>query len=160
MSAQMRHVVLAALTLAVSSSLVHAATSQSKDPFLGKWTLDSEHSQFSPGPVPMDRTMTLEMKNGSLHSLTATVGNNGGTATIEFTAKFDGADYPVYGSDLDTVALKRDSQNMIERTGKVRGTASETCTMKVSPDDKTLTMTIKGSYQGINYTSTQIYKRQ
>jgi hypothetical protein len=151
---------LAALILTVSPYLLHAAPGPSKDPFLGKWTLDSDHSQFAPGPVPENRTMTLDMMNGGLHSLTATVGNNGGTATIEFTAKFDGGDYPVYGSDLDTVSLKRDSPTMIERTGKVRGMPSETCTMKLSPDDKTLTMTIKGSYQGTNYSSTQIYKRQ
>ena len=160
MSARMRYSGLTALILAVSPCLIHAATGQSKDPFLGKWTLDSEHSQFTPGPVPTDRTMTLEMKDGSLHSLTATVGNNGGTSTIEFTAKFDGADYPVYGSDLDTVSLKRDGATMIERTGKVRGMPSETCTMKVSPDDKTLTMTIKGAYHSVQYSSTQIYKRQ
>jgi hypothetical protein len=108
----------------------------------------------------MDRTMTIDMKNGGLHSLTDTVGNNGGVSTIEFTAKFDGADYPIDGTDLDTVALKRDGPNEIERTGKVRGMPSETCTMKVSPDDKTLTMTVNGSYHGVHYTSTQIYKRQ
>jgi len=160
MSATTRHFFLAALILSVSPCLVTAANGQSKDPFLGKWTLDSDHSQFSPGAVPMDRTMTLEMKGGSLHSLTDTVGNNGGVATIEFTAKLDGADYPIDGTDLDTVSLKRDDARTIERTGKVRGMSSETCTMKVSPDDKTLTMTVNGSYHGVHYSSTQIYKRQ
>lgn len=160
MSASMYRLVSAAVILGASPFLLLAAPTQSKDPFLGKWTLDSEHSKFTPGAVPDNRTMTLDMKDGSLHSLTATVGNNGGTVTIEFTAKIDGHDYPVYGSDLDTVALKRDSPTEIERTGKVRGMPSETCTMKLSPDDKTLTMVIKGSYQGTQYSSTQIYKRQ
>src|SRR5665213_2806426 len=53
MSATTRHFFLAALILSVSPCLVTAANGQSKDPFLGKWTLDSDHSQFSPGAVPM-----------------------------------------------------------------------------------------------------------
>jgi hypothetical protein len=133
---------------------------QSKDAFLGKWTMDPDKSQFTPGPGPFDRTMLFEMKNGSLHNLTSTKTANGGTTIIEYTAKFDGRDYPIDGTGLDTVAIKRDDPSTIERTGKVRGMPSETCMMKIAPDGKTLTMTVKGAYNGANYASTQIYKRQ
>jgi len=133
---------------------------QSKDAFLGKWVMDPDQSQFTPGPGPFDRSMIFEMKNGGLHNLTSTKNANGGTTIIEYTAKFDGADYPIDGTGLDTVSIKRDDPNTIERTGKVRHMPSETCMMKVSPDGKTLTMTVKGSYNGANYSSTQIYKRQ
>ena len=104
--------------------------------------------------------MIFDMKNGSLHNLTSTRTANGGITTIEYTAKFDGHDYPIDGTGLDTVSIKRDDPNTIERTGKVRGMPSETCTMKIAADGKTLTMTVKGAYNGANYASTQIYRRQ
>src|SRR5579863_1201524 len=92
---------------------------QSKDAFLGKWVLDPDHSQFTPGPGPFDRTMIFEMKNGSLHNLTSTRTANGGITTIEYTAKFDGHDYSIDGTGLDTVSIKHEDANTIERTGKV-----------------------------------------
>ena len=136
------------------------AIAQSKYAFLGKWVLDADHSQFTPGPGPFDRSMIFEVKNGGLHNLTSTKTANGGVTTIEYTAKFDGHDYAIDGTGLDTVSIKRDDPNTIERTGKVRGTPSETCTMKLAPDGKTMTMTVKGAYNGANYASTQIYRRQ
>jgi hypothetical protein len=100
----------------------------SKDSFVGRWVLDPDHSQFTPGPGPLDRTMTFEIKNGSLHRLTDTKSAN--------------------------------DANTIERIGMVKHMPAENCMMKVSPDGKTLTMTVKGDYSGIHYSSMQVYKRQ
>ena len=150
----------AALSLTALLFLIRPAHAQSKDLFIGTWVLDADHSQFTPGPGPTDRKMIFEMKPNGLHHLTDTTGNNGGVSTIDYTAKFDGADYPIDGTAIDTVSLKRADANTIERTGKVRGMPAETCTMKVSSDGKTLTMSTKGSYHGTNYSSTQVYKRQ
>jgi hypothetical protein len=141
---------------------VHAspAGGQAKDPFLGTWMLDSDKSTFVPGPVPEDRTMTFEAKADGLHNITRT--RNlflGGTDDIDYTAKFDGKDYPITGTGLDTVSLKRVDANTIERTGKVHGKVTESCTMKIAPDGKTLTMTVKGSYNGTDYHSTQVFER-
>src|SRR5579863_7359642 len=146
--------------LAGLSLIAQLLFAQSKDAFIGKWIMDPDHSQFTPGPGPFDRTMIFEMKNGSLHNLTSTRTANGGITTIEYTAKFDGHDYAIDGTGLDTVSIKREDMNTIERTGKVRGMPSEACTMKIAPDGKTLTMTVKGTYNGANYASTQIYRRQ
>src|SRR5579871_4528207 len=87
------------------SLAAHPALAQSKDAFLGKWVMDPNHSQFTPGPGPFDRTMIFEMKNGSLHNLTSTRTANGGITTIEYTAKFDGHDYAIDGTGLDTVSI-------------------------------------------------------
>lgn len=162
MRSNFRHLILTtAPVFAVSLLLpIQPAFGQSQNLFLGKWTLDPDKSQFAPGPAPAQRTMILEMKNGSLHHLTDTYGGNGGLSTIDYTAKFDGADYPIEGTAIDTVSLKHIDANTIERTGKVRGMPTETCTMKVSNDGKTLTMTVKGSYYGTNYASTQVYQRE
>jgi len=133
---------------------------KSNNPFVGKWMLDPDHSQFAPGPGPTHREMKFEMKGGSLHHVTDTTGNNGGISEIEYTAKFDGSDYPILGTGLDTVSLKHPDASTIERSGKVSGMPSETCTMKVSSDGKTLTMMIQGSYHGTKYSSTQVYMRE
>jgi len=149
--------------LSASAILVNPAraASDAKDPFLGTWLLDADHSTFVPGPVPQDRTMIFEIKDGALHHLTKTPNLFlGGTDDIDYTAKFDGKDYPITGTGIDTVSLKRVDAHTIERTGKVRGKAAETCILKVSPDRKTLTMTVKGSYNGTDYSSTQIFTRE
>ena len=76
------------------------------------------------------------------------------------TARFDGHACAIDGTRLDTVSIERDDPNTVERTGKVRGMPSETCTVKIAPDGKTLTMTVKRAYNGANYAGTQIYWRQ
>lgn len=146
---------------AIPALAARQPATQAKDPFLGNWLMDSDHSTFVPGPVPEGRTMTIEMKDGEFHHLTETPNTFlGNSEDIEYTAKFDGKDYPITGTGLDTVSLKRMDSHTIDRTGKVRGKESETCTMKVSPDGKTLTMTVDGVYNGTHYRSTQVFTRQ
>jgi len=159
------HARCAILLVVISAALLCgnavAAGNQAKDPFLGTWMLDTDKSTFVPGPVPDDRTMTFELKDGAFHHITRT--RNlflGGTDDIDYTARFDGKDYPITGTGLDTISLKRIDPNTIERTGKVRGMVTETGTMKVSPDGKTLTISIKGSYNGTSYSSVQVLTRQ
>lgn len=121
--------------------------------------MDADHSQFTPGPGPFDRTMIFKMKNGSLHNLTGTRTANGGITTIEYTAKFDGHDYSIDGTGLDP--SQSNTRTPIPSNERARrAMPSETCTMKIAPDYKTLTMTVKGMYNGANYASTQIYRRQ
>ena len=36
--------------------------SQAKDPFVGSWAMDPDKSTFTPGPVPMERYMTLRCR--------------------------------------------------------------------------------------------------
>jgi hypothetical protein len=137
-----------------------AAPSQTKDPILGTWELDTDNSTFSPGQPPLSRTMKFEMQDGALFHQTLTPNLFGGANIIQYTAKFDGKDYDIIGTGLDTVSLKRVDTNTIERTGKESGKVAETCIMKVSADGKTLTVTTKGSFRGTDYSSMQILKRQ
>jgi hypothetical protein len=142
--------------------LVHA---QGKpDAFVGTWKLDVDNSVFDPGPPPISRTMTIvPVDNGIIHRIDSMVPLSGMTKTavnFSYTAKFDGTDAPVMGSsNLETVSIKRIDARTIERTGKTRGMVIETCTMKLSPDGKRLTMAIKGSGD-VAYSSTQVFDRQ
>jgi len=58
------------------------------------------------------------------------------------------------------VALKRVNPTTTVRTGKIRGQATETATMVVSADSKVLTITTKGSGNGVDYSSTQVFNRK
>jgi hypothetical protein len=149
--------VLASLLLPIA----RLAPAQANDPFLGKWELDPEKSTFTPGPGPESRTMTLELtREGALHHIIYTPTVFAGVNFIEYTAKFDGKDYEIVGTGLDTVSLKRVDETTIDRVGKQGGKQTETCTLKLSADKKTLTMTTKGSFNGNQYASTQVYVRQ
>ena len=145
-----------------AGAVVHA---QGKpDPFVGSWRLDVDNSVFEPGPPPISRTMTIvAVANGMTHQIDSMIPLSGMTKTavnFSYTAKFDGTDAPVMGSsNLETVSIKRVDARTIERTGKTRGMVIETCTMKLSPDGKRLTMVIKGSGE-VAYSSTQVFDRQ
>ena len=154
-------VAVSVLALALSAS-VHAQARP--DPFAGTWKLDVDNSMFDPGPPPISRTMTITpVDNGITHQIDSMVPLSGMTktaVTFSYTAKFDGTDAPVMGSsNLEVVSIRRVDARTIERTGKIRGKVSETCTMKVSPDGKRLTMVIKGSGE-FPYSSTQVFERQ
>jgi hypothetical protein len=139
-------------------------TAQTKDPLIGTWLLDLTKSSYDPGPPPDGaRTMVFEaVDNGFKHTTRTKTQNNGAfDIVIEYTAKYDGKDYRMDPeATVDMVSLKRIDKNTVERTGKVRGMVAETVTFKVSPDGKALTVTTKGTYQGNEYSSMQVFDRQ
>jgi hypothetical protein len=81
----------------------------------------------------------------------------------EFTANFDGKDYPVTGNSAygNTVAVTRVDATTISITSKHDGKVTTTSTIVVSDDGKTRTTTIKGTDvkgQPVNIVS--FYERQ
>jgi hypothetical protein len=156
-----RWIALVLLMGALLSIGFRPAIGQTKDPFVSSWILDADKSQFVPGPGPEDRKMIFEAKENGIRHTTKTLNAFLSTTDdIDYTAKFDGKDYPITGTGLDTVSLKRIDANTIERTGKVRGKVTETGAMKVSADGKVLTVSLKGSYNGQDYSSVQILTRE
>jgi hypothetical protein len=136
------------------------AFGQAKDSLLGNWVLDRGNSVFDPDTTLLSRSLSFEAKDGGVSFLQKTVQGNGNTVQIDFVAKYDSKDVPISGSQLDTVALKRVNANTVERSGKVKGQVAETATMVVSNGGKTLTITTKGSVDGVDYSSTQVYTKQ
>lgn len=137
---------------------------QSKDPLIGTWNLDLGRSSFVPD-IPLEkRTLIFSAKDSGIHCVIRTTASggldNGMVSESEFTAKYDGKDYDISESVLDTISLKKIDASTIERTGKIRGMAVETATMKFSQDGKVLTVTTKGSVNGIDYSSVQVYQKQ
>jgi len=140
--------------------LAPLAFTQIKDPLLGTWELDRGKSEFQPDTALQSRILTVEASGRAIKFLQETVLVDGHTVQVEFTAAYDEKDVPISSSVLDTVALKRVNPTTVVRTGKIRGQATETATMLVSADGKVLTITIKGSGNGVDYSSTQLFNRK
>ena len=123
-----------------------ALSAQAADPLVGTWKLNVAKSTYSPGPTPKSITAKIEAA-GKGEKLTADgVRGDDTPIRVEYTAQYDGKDYPISGSPMaDTVSLKRLDANTTERTDKKGGKVVQTLTRKLSSDGKTLTVTIKGT---------------
>jgi len=85
--------------------------------------------------------------SGQGEKVTAEFVNADGTrTTTQYTANFDGKDYPLTGSRIaDTVSLKRIDARTTVRTDKKGGKVAQTLRRVVSQDGKTMTVTTKGT---------------
>ena len=136
---------------------------QVKDLLIGVWELDLSKSDFTPETTIRVRTMVFSpVDNGVACKITTITerGNGRVTTEITYTARYDNKDVPIESPSLDTVALRKIDANTYGRTGKIRGKAAETATMKVSMDGKLLIVTTTGSIEGQDYSSTQLFVRQ
>ena len=129
------------------------------DSALGAWTLNHAKSTFS-GAAPYRRVMKFEVVGDTIKETTYTMSTDKRSVLVEYTARFDGNDYPISNSILTTVSLKRVDDQTVERTGKIGGQVVETETRTVSDNGKVLTVATKGNRDGAEYSSVQVYDRQ
>ena len=123
-----------------------AAFGQAADPVIGTWKLDVAKSKFSPGPAPKSLTVKFEAAGKGVKLTTDGVGADGQPTHTEYTAAYDGKDYPLIGSPVaDTVSLKRIDASTSERTDKKGGKVVQTLTRKMSKGGKSFTVTVKGT---------------
>ena len=153
-----RAIILGLLSVLSAGQGVMVAQSVS-DSALGAWTLNRAKSTFS-GAVPYGRVMKFEMAGDAIKETTYTFSTDKPSVVVDYTARFDGNDYPISNSILSTVSLKRVDDQTVERTGKVQGQIVETETRTVSDEGKVLTVTTKGTREGAEYSSVQVYERQ
>jgi hypothetical protein len=139
------------------STIVWAA-----DPAVGTWKLDPAKSKYMPGPPAKSGTVTYEETAGGFRRTGTTVDANGKATSFEYTAKLDGADYPVKGSEtFDAIAIKRLNDNAANATLKKGGKVVSTAQRVVSQDGKTLTITISGTDpQGRKMKNVSVYQKQ
>jgi hypothetical protein len=92
------------------------------DPAIGTWKLNVAKSKYTPGPTPKSATLTYEETADGIKRTGESVDADGKTTSFEYTAKFDGKDYPITGSDLyDAISLKRINEQTAEGTLKKSG---------------------------------------
>ena len=162
MQMKIRQVSLSAL---VATALVAAVSgvsvAESGDPLHGTWKLNVAKSKFNPGPAPKATTLKYEAAGEGLKVIVDAESDKG-KAHWQYTANYDGKDYPVTGSpDSDSVSLKRIDRVTTEATLKKGGKAMTTNTRVVSADGKTLTITVKGTNaEGQAVNNVQVYEKQ
>jgi hypothetical protein len=137
-------------------------SAQASDPRIGTWKLNVAKSKYSPGPAPQSLTVNVEPSGQGEKVTTEFVNADGTRTTTEYTAKFDGKDYPLTGSQIaDTVSLKRSNARTTVRTDKKGGTVAQTLRRVVSKDGKTMTVTTKGTNaQGQAVNNVAVFEKQ
>jgi hypothetical protein len=135
---------------------------QTKDPFIGKWTMNAAKSKFSPGPPAKSATGVFSASGADgVKVVFDGVSGSGEKIHWEYTATHDGKDHPMTGNpEGDTVALKRLNANSVEATYKKGGKVTVTNVRTVSADGKTMTVTTKGTNaQGQTVDNTLIFEK-
>jgi len=141
---------------------VVSVSAQASDARIGTWKLNVAKSKYSPGPAPQSNTLKIEA-SGQEEKVTTEGVNATGTPTMtQYTANFDGKDYPLTGSqNADKVSLKRIDARTTERTDKKGDKVVLTLTQVVSQDGKTMTTTVKGTNaQGQAVDNVTVYEKQ
>ena len=133
------------------------------DPVLGTWRLNVAKSKYAPGPPPVSETRVYETFGAGGVKATFNREEPGGKkVTINYSAMYDGKDYPYTGSpDADTIALKRVDRNTTEATLKKNGKVTLTTRAVVAPDGKTRTLTTTGTNaQGQKVNNVVVFEKQ
>ena len=108
---------------------------------LGTWKLNVAKSKYSPGPAPKSATVTYEAAGDGYKRTGESVAADGKKTSFEYTAKYDGKDYPIKGSEnFDAIAVKRIDDHNAEATLKKAGKVVANTKRNVSKDGKVLTL--------------------
>jgi hypothetical protein len=139
-----------------------AATLVAADPAIGTWKLNAAKSKYTPGPPPKSATITYEETADGIKRTGENVDAEGKTTSFEYTAKYDGKDYPVTGSDLyDAITLKRINDQTTEATLKKAGKVVSNARRMISKDGKVMTLTITGNNpKGEKMHNVAVYDKQ
>ena len=145
------------VALALSVSAARGADQQS-----GTWKMNPTKSKYSPGPAPKSITVTIESDADNIKLTSDGIDAAGNPTHVEYTAKYDGKDYPLTGvPNADTVALKRIDAKTTQSTVKKGGQVVMTVTSVVSNSGKRRTSTFKGKdAQGQDIDNVVVYDKQ
>jgi hypothetical protein len=125
--------------------LFGAAAKAASDPQTGTWKFNSAKSLYSPGPAAKSITLTVwaEEKSVKIHS--EGIDGEGKATKVDFTANFDGKDYPATGIAAgDMVSVERVDGTTLRVSMKKDGQTVMTVTSVVSMDGKMRTSTFVG----------------
>ena len=141
---------------------VAQVSAQASNPRFGTWKLNVAKSTYDPGPAPQSVTMKIEAAGEGERATTEGVNATGAPTKTEYTAQYDGKDYPITGSqNADMVSLKRIDARTLERTDKKGDKVVATSTRVVSEDGKTMTATTKGTNaQGQAVNNVTVWEKQ
>ena len=132
------------------------------DEHSGTWKMNPAKSNYSPGPAPKSITVKIVSDADNMKLTSDGVDAAGKPTHVEYTAKFDGKDYPITGiPNADTIALERLDASTIRSTTKKGDQVVMTVTSVISKDGKTRTATFKGkNAEGLDVNNVVVYDKQ
>jgi len=134
------------------------------DNSIGTWKLNVEKSKYTPAPMPVKSlTITRDASDGGV-KVTTTGERTDGPLNASYTAKYDGTEVKVTGSNLtyDMIAIKQVNANTLtDERRKVVGPYKATGRTVVSNGGKMMTTTTKGTNaDGKQFTSVLVFDKQ
>src|SRR5437016_5597287 len=142
----MKRALIAAGVLFVFCSVIVFAQATAAKNMAGTWKLDAAKSKYTPGPAPKSQIAKLENADGGMKVVSDRVEADGKTTHFEWTAKFDGKDYPVKGDAArDAVSVKKIDDYTPEITNKKGGKATTMIKAVYAKDRKSRTETVTGT---------------
>jgi hypothetical protein len=132
-------------TISLLLLLVSIAVLQAADHFTGTWTLNVAKSKYGPGMPPKSQTTKLETMKDGIREIVDRVNADGSMTHWDFSAKFDGKDYPISGDpDRDMASVKKVNDFTLEVVNKKAGKVTTSMTLVVAKDGKSRTNTVTG----------------
>jgi len=129
----------------------------------GIWKLNVAKSKFPPGySIPKSRTLNIQEQPGGIKTVVDGVEADGKVLHVEYSAKYDGKDYPMHGlPSSDTITITRIDENTFDTTNKKAGKLVQTIRSVVSKDEKTRTTFWNGhDANGNDISWTMVYEKQ
>jgi len=132
------------------------------DEHSGTWKMNPAKSNYSPGPAPKSITVKIVSDADNMKLTSDGIDAAGKPTHVEYTAKYDGKDYPITGiPNADTIALERLDASTIRSTTKKGDQVVMTVTSVISKDGKTRTATFKGkNAEGLDVNNVVVYDKQ
>ena len=143
-------------------ALVLNVSAAPADEHSGTWKMNPAKSNYSPGPAPKSITVKIVSDADNMKLTSDGIDAVGKPTHVEFTAKYDGKDYPITGiPNVDTVALERLDASTVRSTTKKGDQVVMTVTSVISKDGKTRTATFKGkNAEGVDVNNVVVYDKQ
>src|SRR6059058_4001388 len=106
-------------TLLCTAMLFSNVRLAAADQHSGTWKMNPAKSKYSPGPAPKSNMLKIDSDADNMKLSSDGIDAAGNPTHVEYTAKFDGKDYPISGlPNADTVALERPDASTIRSTLK------------------------------------------
>jgi hypothetical protein len=109
------------------------------DPFVGTWKLHWEKSH-SAQPRPKRAVRRYQQSGDGVRVHETWEYSDGKQETVDYTAKYDGNEYPVPTKEGVTVAFTRPDRYTVTGVTRSNGKTEFTCKRHVSKDGNTLTI--------------------
>ena len=157
------------LAFAIVTAWTIGSSAQSASPLSGTWKLNIATSTYSPSnTVPKSGTTQFDVTKDGVKAVIDGVDSQGRATHQEYTAIFDGKDYPWKGTiagqpspNQDAIAWKKIDDHTYEITNKLKGQTLTSSRIVVAKDGKSRTNTTSGkNAQGVTVNATAVYEKQ